>query len=67
MAVQSEVKYDGDDVSSECLDEYGMLKNEYAEKIKEKNYDKTNAAAIRWATTRIMLMSSMPTQAISER
>lgn len=33
-------------MSSECLDEYGMLKNEYAEKIKEKNYDKTNVADI---------------------
>lgn len=38
--------YDGDQVTGDCIDNYGMLTNAAAEQLKAKPYDKTNVAEV---------------------
>lgn len=42
----NEFKYDGDQISAEYLDSYGMLTNENAEKVKNASYDQTNVKEV---------------------
>lgn len=42
----NEFKYDGDSIAAECLDQYGMLTFENAEKVKARAYEKSNVAEV---------------------